>query len=312
MFGYAVPDKQELKFREYDYFKTYYCGVCKSIGRQYGHVKRFGLVNELGMLAMLLDCISRESGHVLCERKPCIAHPCRKSPSVVQSLYCDYAASVNVMFIYYKLLDSWQDDKNIFSAVGARLAFRRAARKAGRKYPEVFSSMQNHIQALHRAETEGMTDLDPVCDCFADLMADIFTMAPDIQKHISIGSDYDTREKLVALRDLGYYIGKWIYLIDALFDMEEDIQKKHYNPILQRYGYDSGKESSVGFRQKIQEDLEFILFDALGHAASAWQLLTEDLPDTPYIRSAKGYMDNLLYLGMRAKTRKGLERNESV
>ena len=77
IFGYALPDKPELKFREYELFKMYYCGVCKSIGRQYGHIKRFGLVNEMGMLALLLDCISGNSENTAYNVKPCIAHPFR-------------------------------------------------------------------------------------------------------------------------------------------------------------------------------------------------------------------------------------------
>ena len=82
----------------------YYCGVCKSIGRRYGNLSRFGLVNEMGMLALMLDCIAENAHNMKFNVKGCIAHPWKKSPAVIDSLYCDYAADVNVAFVYFKLL----------------------------------------------------------------------------------------------------------------------------------------------------------------------------------------------------------------
>ena len=32
MFGYIVPEKPEMKIKEYELFRAYYCGVCRSIG----------------------------------------------------------------------------------------------------------------------------------------------------------------------------------------------------------------------------------------------------------------------------------------
>ena len=33
MFGYVEIDKPELKIREYELFRSYYCSLCKSLGR---------------------------------------------------------------------------------------------------------------------------------------------------------------------------------------------------------------------------------------------------------------------------------------
>ena len=41
MFGYILPERPELKIREYEYFRAYYCGVCKSIAIRYGQLPRF-------------------------------------------------------------------------------------------------------------------------------------------------------------------------------------------------------------------------------------------------------------------------------
>jgi hypothetical protein len=289
----------------------YYCGVCKSIGRQYGHIKRFGLVNEMGMLALLLDCISGNSENTAYNVKPCIAHPFRKSPAVTDSVYTDYGADVNVMFAYFKLIDSWHDDRKFFSAVGAEIGFRRAAVKAGRRNPSVYASMRENINGLNRAEKCRTASLDEVSHFFSSLMRDVFTEAPGIRECLKSDSEYDTEEKLVSLKNLGYYIGKWIYLIDALYDLEEDIKHNHYNPILLRFHYDR-TETVATFKSRIQSELAFVMHDALGHCTRAWHILSEDLPDTPRVRDAKGFMENVLYLGMRAKTRKGFISDEPI
>ena len=36
MFGYVTPLKSELKFKEFEYFRSYYCGLCNEIKREYG------------------------------------------------------------------------------------------------------------------------------------------------------------------------------------------------------------------------------------------------------------------------------------
>ncbi|MBE7056583.1 MAG: hypothetical protein E7388_03990 [Ruminococcaceae bacterium] len=289
----------------------YYCGVCKSIGRRYGNLERFGLVNEMGMLALLLDCISNKAETTEFEIKNCIAHPLKKTPAVKNSLYTDYAADVNVVFAYFKLMDSWQDDKNFFAAVFAKLAFGRAVRKAKKNIPSVYDSIKNNLNKLSAFEKSQCKSIDETAHCFSELMADIFSEAPEIKEHIKSLSEVITEEKLVCLRNLGYYIGKWVYLIDALYDIEDDLKKGSYNPILLRFDYNH-KETVSQFKDRIKEPLEFVFHDALGHCCEAWEVLCEDVPDTGKYKDGKAFMENVLYLGMRGKTMRGFLSNESI
>ena len=36
MFGYVVVNKPEMKFKEFDVYHAYYCGLCKTIKNSYG------------------------------------------------------------------------------------------------------------------------------------------------------------------------------------------------------------------------------------------------------------------------------------
>ena len=55
-----------------------------------------------------------------------------------------------------------------------------------------------------------------------------------------------------------YYLGKWIYLIDALDDYDKDVKEKNYNPIY----YSFGKISDFKTLAKEHgEDLSFMFSD---------------------------------------------------
>ena len=36
MYGYIVVDQPELKFREFDKYRSYYCGLCDSLAEAHG------------------------------------------------------------------------------------------------------------------------------------------------------------------------------------------------------------------------------------------------------------------------------------
>ena len=36
MFGYVVINKPELKFKEFDIYHSFYCGLCQTLKEKYG------------------------------------------------------------------------------------------------------------------------------------------------------------------------------------------------------------------------------------------------------------------------------------
>ena len=44
MFGYVRINKMDLTFREFDYYKGYYCGLCKYLKETHGEVSRLSLI----------------------------------------------------------------------------------------------------------------------------------------------------------------------------------------------------------------------------------------------------------------------------
>ena len=60
MFGYIVPEKPEMKIKEYELFRAYYCGVCRSIGKHHGQLRRLTLSYDTAFLAVLLSAAAGE------------------------------------------------------------------------------------------------------------------------------------------------------------------------------------------------------------------------------------------------------------
>ena len=57
MFGYVITQKEELRIREFSVYNGYYCGLCKTIGAEYGQLLRMGLQFEMAFLALFLESL---------------------------------------------------------------------------------------------------------------------------------------------------------------------------------------------------------------------------------------------------------------
>ena len=109
MFGYVTPLKPELKIREYEMFRGYYCGVCMHIKDTFGNLPRLTLNYDMTFLGLLLDGLHKESPQIKFQR--CMAHPLKNKPMIISNKSLEYTAAMNVSLVYYKLLDDVNDDK---------------------------------------------------------------------------------------------------------------------------------------------------------------------------------------------------------
>ena len=94
-------------------------------------------------------------------------------------------------------------------------------------------------------------------------------------------------------------------------DIEKDIKKRHYNPLVLRFKYKE-TETVAQFKERIRGDLSFLIYDALGRCVRAWEDLKCEMPDNPEYKDSVGFMDNVIYLGLKLKTEKGFLNNEPL
>ena len=222
MFGYVTPLKAEMKVKDFARFKCYYCGLCCHIKKDFGNIPRMSLNYDMTFLGLLLDALNPEELEVSIHR--CSLHPTEKKTVIANNKALSYAAAMNISLFYYKLLDDAHDDKNLKSKFFS-VVLSPYKRKFGVSIIEINNNIKQCLNNLSILEdNKSFTSIDEICDPFSNLVGLILRDYP-----------YELMDDCIELRNtlynLGYYIGKWIYLIDALDDLKSDMEKEKFNPI---------------------------------------------------------------------------------
>ena len=76
MYGYIVVNKQELKFREYDECRSYYCGLCEVLKKEYGRLGQISISYDMLFLILLLTGLYEPETTFYKSR--CMIHPLEK------------------------------------------------------------------------------------------------------------------------------------------------------------------------------------------------------------------------------------------
>lgn len=212
MFGYVRINKMDLTFREYEHYKAYYCGLCKYLKRNHTELSRLTINYDITFLIVLLSSIYQPSAQVFHEK--CIVDPVKKKKHIINDI-TEYAASMNILLAYYKLEDDVNDEGGIKSRL-ARQVYKKSFKTAYDKYPKKADFIKKCLGELRSLEEDQSSSIDQTSNCFARLLEEIFDYKDD---------DYRDR-----LRKVGFNIGKYIYIMDAYEDLDEDLEKGRYNP----------------------------------------------------------------------------------
>lgn len=278
MFGYVKVAKDELKVREYNVYKSYYCGLCKTLKSEYGYLSRFGLNYDSVFLALLLSSVTNDDYD--CKKEICIAHPTKKTPIMVKNHSLIYSAAVMMILALLKLEDDIRDEKSIKAAITYCLLI-GAKRKVKKRYGELYSVCREQINKLSNLENNMCKNIDELSDCFANLLKILF--APDYIKNESVSR---------ILSHMGYMLGRFIYILDAYEDMEKDKKKNSFNPF------------NLSPDTLNKDEIYDILSFNLSSMASSYELLN--------LKINKPILDNIIYLGLSGvldKSIKGEQKN---
>ncbi len=269
LFGYVRPLSAELKVRELEDYKAVYCGLCCTMGKRHGFLARFTLNYDFTFLVMVLASDAEPCGMKQCR---CPAHPFRKRKMCMQMSALDVAADESLILSYHKLRDDVADNGFIrgLPARIAALALNRAYRKAAEAQPEFDRKVKACLEELRVLEQERCPSMDRSADTFARILQAAAPVTGD-----------DVRDR--ALSQLLYHVGRWIYLIDAWDDLENDIRAGSYNPVLERFENEP---------KKYEQDVRVTLLHSRNLAVSAYGLAQSPRWD--------GILSNILYLGLNA------------
>ncbi len=268
MFGYVTASIKELDKEAEKRYGAVYCGICRRIRIQSGQVARIGLSYDMAFLALLL--MSLYEPEETAGDRACSLHPIRKRPWI-DNRFVQYAADMNVALGYYNFLDDWEDDGKYSAKVLAGQFGKHLPEIAGR-YPRQCRAIEDCIRQLSELEKAGCANPDEPASCFGRLMGELLTYEEDLwAQH---------------LRQMGFYLGRFIYLLDAALDYDKDEKKGKYNPYL---AMGTGKD---------WDRWEEYLVLTMGRC-------TESFEKLPLVQD-KPLLDNILYSGVwTSKRRKG-------
>ena len=229
MFGYVLINKEELRFREFDVYRSYYCGMCQVLKKRSGNLAQATLNYDMTFLQLLLTSLYEPETKL--EAFRCKLHPFKKTIKRTNEI-TDYIADMNLFLSYLKCVDDWKDEKK-FSRKLYSFLISRKIKKIRKLYPEKTDKLENILKASREYEAKNEYDIDKIAAYSGELMAQIFLYREDEWKN--------------QLYKMGFFLGKYIYLMDAYEDIEKDVKKGNYNPFTEIYK----NENFDDFVQKI-------------------------------------------------------------
>ena len=177
MFGYVTVNKPEIKFKDFDMYRSFYCGLCRELRERYGIPGQISLTYDMTFVVLLLSGLYEPPTQKGTSR--CAVHPLKPQP-VRRNEITTYCADMNVILSYYKCMDDWQDERKPL-----RYAYARLLNAGGKKrmagYPEKIRKIQDALLKLSRLEKQGETDVDRVAGCSGQIMEEVFAFRKDAE-----------------------------------------------------------------------------------------------------------------------------------
>ena len=280
MFGYIKPDVAELKVKEHTLYKATYCGLCRAMGKCTGCMSRLTLSYDFAFLALVRMVTDNVKGEVKMRR--CIAHPFKKRPMVEINPSLEFCAKSSAILTRMKLKDNINDSRGVAKlkakTVNLLSLFFKKTDKELSTLEKKVSQCINNLTVFEKNQSDS---LDETAATFGELLGSVAAFG------------YENAYERI-MYEIGYHLGKWIYVIDAVDDIDEDYKKKSYNAILNSYG------------NELNNSHRDALFCAMMLELDAMSKSLE-LIDFSNHRDVEAIIKNVIYSGLINETRRVLK-----
>lgn len=273
MFGYLKPCKPYLLVKDYELYKSVYCGLCKRLSEEYGVLAKMVLSYDCTCYALLAMGLNGRCEKV--QKKHCTCNPLKKC------LYCvggddelSLASAITVVTVYYKLEDDIKDN-SFFKGLPSRLLKPVASlwrKKSLKRYPEIDKIVSELNDNQYKAEHKENLSIDESAEPTAIMMKKLMLLLAKTNTEKAIFGEF------------GYFLGKWVYLMDAADDYDKDIKKNNFNPFVY-----SLKDKQLS-QQERSEYINKVLNITASRIVSAFNLMQ--------IKSFTAIADNLVNIGL--------------
>lgn len=214
MFGYINVNYRELTEEQKKQYQSYYCGLCQQLNRSVGKKGQVLLNYDMTFLVLLLTGLYEPIN--VKEEFTCMLHPMHKKTSRINEV-TEYCAKMNVLLAYQNFKDDWKDHRSVPKKAMMKL-LEKDYKAIALEYPRQAKAVEDAIKRLDVAEYGKESNIDIVSGFTGEMLAEIFNWKDDAWAD--------------ELKCMGFYMGKFIYLMDAYLDLEQDRKMHCYNPFL--------------------------------------------------------------------------------
>lgn len=239
MFGLIRPCEAALKDGEANNYARYYCGLCFGMSRVGGALSRFLINYDLCLAYLIADSLSPEENtqNAFCPYIPYKYVAYQDNEALLQKI-----SERNYILSYKKILDDVEDDGSI-PARTIEKAMRNRYHEIAGKNPSLIEAVDRGLEKLRCQESLGaQLAIKDAAEPFAHMLSQV------------MGSCVDDILDSRIYAQLCHELGAWIYIVDAIVDIEKDAKSGNYNPILA--GYDCEPEQIL---EKRKEELRIFL-----------------------------------------------------
>lgn len=213
MFGYINVNRKELSKEDEQTYQSYYCGLCRQLRTEAGVRGQMLLNYDMTFLLILLTGLYELPDEEMSFR--CAIHPANRKTAYWNDA-TEYAAAMDIILSYHNLRDDYEDEGSHIKQALAK-ALEKDYKRASIRYPKQAQAVEDYMRKLAEAEKCKETNLDIVSGYTGEMLGTIFCWRDD--------------EWSKDLTSMGFYMGKFIYLLDAYEDLAHDVKKDQYNPL---------------------------------------------------------------------------------
>ena len=273
MFGYTVPIETILSPKDRITYRNYYCETCHHLREEYGFIPTLTVNYEMTFAALFFNSILEEGEriHYVPKKHFCLIRHSASHTELMRKL-----TAYSILVANNSLLDDKMDDSNSLKANLGLLGLNRAIIKAKNEFPEYNEAIMKGYEKLREIEASGECDPIVMGGYSAQSMIDVL--------EIMLGDSFDDR-----MHDLFRNLGIWVYVMDAIEDLDEDKEEGTYNPFIA--GNPDFKDKKDFVKNNIFPIGE-TMGKIVGNIQAAYSSLRND------IRYNGDILDNIIYQGI--------------
>ncbi|NDD31732.1 MAG: hypothetical protein EB084_26070, partial [Proteobacteria bacterium] len=229
MFGFLRLRKKGFAAADQQLYRAHFCAACHGMADFSGTASTLLTNYDQTFLQVVLSALDDDGS------KPPVSAPCTVVPfrrvmvQPVSAAVRPVLAALNIALVDAKLRDDVADEGSVKARVGASLLSKRTERAH-----TVLGNAGFDVALLaelptrqHAAEALSQPTLHDLAAPSAELLGTIFAFVATLTKRL---------EHTAVLQQLGEALGRFIYVLDAVSDVDDDVRKGRFNALVAAEG----------------------------------------------------------------------------